>query len=977
MAKPYLLVLVDASSYLFRAYHALPKLTNSKGEATGALVGVINMLRKLREDYQPELMAVVFDAPGKTFRDDLFAEYKSHRPPMPDDLREQIEPLHAVVRALGLPLLAVPEVEADDVIGTLAARAAAQGMATLISTGDKDLAQLVDEHVTLVNTMSDERLDREGVIAKFGVPPERIVDYLTLVGDSVDNIPGVAGCGPKTAVKWLQEYGDLAGVIANAPQIKGKVGENLRQSLDQLPLSRQLTSIRLDVALDLELADLKPASPDLEALRTWYLRIESRRLLESLEAEVRRAGSGTDRETEVSSRTSTGASSAAEARPSPAIANAEAVASGRPPPGPAGPETAAIGKAGDNAASQDTNIAPHLASTDTTAHPHPVPQHPAYEIILDQPLLDAWLTRLAAADLFVLDTETTSLDYIQARLVGLSFAVEPGAAAYVPLAHAYLGAPPQLDREAVLARFKPLLEDPARLKAGHNLKYDMSVLANHGIELKGIAQDTMLESYVLDSTASRHDMDSLALKYLGHRTIHFEDIAGKGAGQLTFDQIPIEQAGPYAAEDAEVTLRLHRAFAPRLEQLPGLARLYREIEILLVPVLSRLERQGVRIDRERLADQSRDLTERLARLEEEAYRVAGRPFNLGSPKQIGEIFFAEQGLPVLEKTPKGAPSTAESVLQQLADAGHELPRLILEHRGLAKLKSTYTDKLPLMVSPLTGRVHTSYHQAVAATGRLSSSDPNLQNIPIRSEDGRRIRQAFIADPGCKLVAADYSQIELRIMAHLSGDERLLAAFAAGQDIHTATAAEVWGLSPDQVSADQRRSAKAINFGLIYGMSAFGLAKQLGVDRGEAQAYVDLYFQRYTGVKAFMERTRQQARRDKFVETIFGRRLHLPDIDHPNQGRRAGAERTAINAPMQGSAADIIKRAMIAADAWIQTEGPPVRMIMQVHDELVFEVEEGAVDVTKPRIRAAMESAAELAVPLLVEIGVGDNWEEAH
>ena len=921
MAKPFPLVLVDASSYLFRAYHALPKLTNSKGEATGALVGVINMLRKLREDYQPDLMAVVFDAPGKTFRDDLYPEYKSHRPPLPDDLREQIEPLHAVVRALGLPLLAVPEVEADDVIGTLATRAAAEGLATLISTGDKDLAQLVDEHISLVNTMSDERLDREGVIAKFGVPPERIVDYLTLVGDSVDNIPGVSGCGPKTAVKWLQEYGDLAGVMANASQIKGKVGENLRQSLDRLPLSRQLTSIRLDLDLGLELSDLKPAAPDLETLRGWYLRIESRRLLETLEGTDTKSGSGS--------------------------ANTDKAPTGA-------------------AAIQETNAA-------TQAHQ----VQDGYEIILDQTHLDAWLARLAAADLFVLDTETTSLDYTQARIVGLSFAVEAGTAAYVPLAHGYLGAPAQLDRKAVLARLQPLLEDPARPKAGHNLKYDMSVLANHGIELRGIAQDTMLESYVLDSTASRHDMDSLALKYLGHRTIHFEDIAGKGAGQLTFDQIPLEQAGPYAAEDAEVTLRLHRAFAPRLEQLPGLARLYREIEIPLVPVLSRLERQGVRIDRERLVDQSRDLTERLARLEEDAYRVAGRPFNLGSPKQIGEIFFAEQGLPVLEKTPKGAPSTAESVLQQLADAGHELPRLILEHRGLAKLKSTYTDKLPQMVSPLTGRVHTSYHQAVAATGRLSSSDPNLQNIPIRSEDGRRIRLAFIADPGCKLVAADYSQIELRIMAHLSGDERLLAAFAAGQDIHTATAAEVWGLALDQVSPEQRRSAKAINFGLIYGMSAFGLAKQLGVERGDAQAYVDLYFQRYTGVKDFMERTRQQARRVKYVETLFGRRLHLPDIDHPNQARRSGAERTAINAPMQGSAADIIKRAMIAADAWIQTERPPVRMIMQVHDELVFEVAEGAVAEAKPRIRAAMESAAELAVPLLVEIGVGDNWEEAH
>jgi len=955
MDKPYPLVLVDASSYLFRAYHALPKLTNSKGEATGALVGVLNMLRKLREDFQPDFIAVVFDAPGKTFRDDLFSEYKSHRPPMPEDLREQIEPLHAVVRALGLPLLAVPEVEADDVIGTLASRAAAQGLATLISTGDKDLAQLVGERITLINTMSDERLDREAVIAKFGVPPELIIDYLTLVGDSVDNIPGVAGCGPKTAVKWLQAYGDLAGVMANADQIQGKVGENLRQSLDRLPLSRQLTSIRLDLDLGLELEDLKPAPPDLETLRSWYLRIESRRLLEGLEAEARRAsGTATSQET--------GTTSLATVR-----------GKGRPSPAPTDGGAQAVERPGASTADQEVRGPPHLATA-----PHPsAPPPPAYDIVLDQAGLDAWLARLTAADLFVLDTETTSLDYIQARLVGLSFAVEPGAAAYVPLAHRYPGAPAQLDREAVLEQLKPLLEDETRPKAGHNLKYDMSVLANHGIELRGIAQDTMLESYVLDSTASRHDMDSLALKYLGHPTIHFEDIAGKGAGQLSFDQIPLEQAGPYAAEDAEVTLRLHQAFAPRLAQLPGLARLYREIEMPLVPVLSRLERQGVRIHRERLAEQSRDLAERLARLEEDAYRVAGRPFNLGSPKQIGEIFFAEQGLPVLEKTPKGAPSTSESVLQQLADAGHALPRLILEHRGLAKLKSTYTDKLPQMVSPVTGRVHTSYHQAVAATGRLSSSDPNLQNIPIRGEDGRRIRLAFIADPGCKLVAADYSQIELRILAHLSGDARLLAAFAAGQDIHTATAAEVWGLAPDQVSPELRRSAKAINFGLVYGMSAFGLARQLGVERGEAQAYVDRYFQRYTGVKEFMEGTRRAARRDKYVATIFGRRLHLSDIDHPNQARRAGAERTAINAPMQGSAADIIKRAMISADAWIQAERPPVRMIMQVHDELVFEVEEGAVAEAKPRIRAAMESAAQLAVPLLVEIGVGDNWEEAH
>ncbi|MCC7279759.1 MAG: DNA polymerase I, partial [Chromatiaceae bacterium] len=784
------------------------------------------------------------------------------------------------------------------------------------STGDKDLAQLVGDHVTLINTMSDERLDRQGVIDKFGVPPERIVDYLTLVGDSVDNIPGVPNCGPKTAVKWLQEFGDLEGLMAHAAQIKGKVGDHLRQSLDQLPLSRSLAQIKLDLDLGLVWADLKPTAPDPEALRAWYRRIESRRLLESLDGKE----------------------------------GARGAAAGEAPAG-----EASAGPAG--AASQSDPA--------------------AYEILLDPARLDAWLARLEAAELFAIDTETTSLDYIQARIVGLSFAVEAGAAAYVPLAHTYVGAPAQLDREAVLARLKPLLEDPARAKVGQNLKYDMSVLANHGIGLQGIAHDTMLESYVLDSTASRHDMDSLALKYLGQRTIHFEDIAGKGAKQIGFDQVPIEAAGPYAAEDAEVTLRLHQAFWPRLEQQPGLARLYQEIEMPLVPVLSRLERQGVRIDRERLAAQSRDLTGRIAALEEAAYRVAGRPFNLGSPKQIGDIFFTEQGLPVVEKTPKGAPSTSESVLQQLADAGHELPRIILEHRGLAKLKSTYTDKLPQMVSPVTGRVHTSYHQAVAATGRLSSSDPNLQNIPIRSEDGRRIRLAFIADPGCKLVAADYSQIELRIMAHLSGDERLLAAFAAGLDIHSATAAEVWGLAPDQVGADQRRSAKAINFGLIYGMSAFGLARQLGIERGEAQAYVDRYFQRYTGVKDFMDRTRLQARRDKYVETLFGRRLYLPDIDHSNQGRRAGSERTAINAPLQGTAADIIKRAMIAADGWIQTEQPPVRMIMQVHDELVFEVEEAAVPAASERIRAAMESAAELAVPLLVQIGVGDNWEEAH
>jgi len=895
MEKPYPLILVDGSSYLFRAYHALPKLTNSKGEATGALVGVLNMLRKLMDTYHPDYMAVVFDAKGKTFRDRLYTEYKANRPVMPEDLREQIEPLHAVVRAMGLPLLAVPEVEADDVIGTLARRAAEQGIVTLVSTGDKDMAQLVGEYVTLVNTMSDTLLDRDGVIDKFGVPPERIVDYLSLVGDSVDNIPGVPKCGPKTAAKWIDQFGSLDGVMANADKVKGKVGESLRESLDQLPLSRTLTTIKVDVELEPGLEYLKPAEPDVEALRGWYARFESRRLLESL---------------------------------------------------------------GEDGHAEQT------ANAD-------------YVTLLTQDAFDAWMERLDKAELFAFDTETTSLDYMQAQIVGVSFAVEPGGAAYVPLAHTYIGAPDQLGRDAVLAQLKPLLEDPGKAKVGQNLKYDMSVLANHGIHMQGIAHDTMLESYVLESTAIRHDMDSLARKYLGHETIHFEDIAGKGSKQLSFDQIPLEQAGPYAAEDAEVTLRLHRELWPRLEGEPGLAGLYRDIEMPLVPVLSRIERNGVRIDADLLAAQGQDMAERMHALEQAAFEDAGRKFNMGSPKQIGEIFFQEKGLPVVAKTPKGAPSTSESVLQQLAEQGHTLPRIILEYRGLAKLKSTYTDKLPQMVNPDTGRVHTSYHQAVAATGRLSSSDPNLQNIPIRSEDGKLIRRAFVPELGRMLVAADYSQIELRIMAHLSGDERLLAAFAAGLDIHRATAAEVWGLEPDQVTSDQRRSAKAINFGLIYGMSAFGLARQLGIERGDAQQYVDLYFQRYPGVRDFMDRIREQARRDKYVETLFGRRLYLTDIDHSNQARRAGAERTAINAPMQGTAADIIKRAMIAVDAWIRLERPPLQMIMQVHDELVFEVEQDAVEDACERIRVAMESAAELAVPLLVEVGVGGNWEEAH
>ncbi|RKT45653.1 DNA polymerase I [Thiocapsa rosea] len=910
MATRYPLILVDASGYLFRAYHALPKLTNSKGEATGALMGVVSMLRKLIDEHRPDYIGVVFDAPGKTFRDAIYPEYKANRPAMPDELREQILPLQEVIRAMGLPLLVIPDVEADDVIGTLATRAAAQGIPTLVSTGDKDMAQLVGEHVTLVNTMTDTVLDPAGVAEKFGVPPERIVDYLALMGDSVDNIPGVPKCGPKTAAKWIADYGDLDGVIANAEKITGKVGENLRAVLDQLPLSRELTTIKRDVALDLEPTDLRPAPPDRETLRGWYERLESRRLLATL-------------------------------------------------------------KDSDTGAGE-----PDAAEASTESKPESKPSQ-TYEVVLTRDAFDAWMSRIESADLFAFDTETTDLDYMRAELVGLSVSVEPGTAAYVPVAHVYPGAPDQLDRLEVLERLKPLLEDPDRRKVGQNLKYDMSILARYAVELRGIAHDTMLESYVIDSTATRHDMDSLAKKYLDHDTVHFEHIAGKGAKQLTFDQIPLEQAGHYAAEDADVTLRLHRALWPRLEAIPSMAALYRDIEIPLIPILSRMERHGVRIDPDLLAVQSGELAKRIQEIEIRAYETAGRRFNMGSPKQIGAIFFEELGLPVVAKTPTGAPSTSESVLEQLAADGHALPDLILQHRSLSKLKSTYTDKLRQMVNPDTGRVHTSYHQAVAATGRLSSSDPNLQNIPIRTDEGRRIRRAFVAEPGNRLLAADYSQIELRIMAHLSGDERLLAAFASGLDIHRATAAEILGLAPEAVTGEQRRSAKAINFGLIYGMSAFGLAKQLGIERGAAQDYVDRYFQRYPGVKDFMERTRAQARKDRYVETLFGRRLYLAEIGHSNQSRRAAAERTAINAPMQGTAADIIKRAMIATDTWIQSERPPVRMIMQVHDELVFEIAADAVETAGARIRAMMESAAELAVPLIVDIGVGDNWDEAH
>jgi len=896
------LVLIDGSSYLFRAFHALPPLTNSRGEPTGAVVGVVNMLRKLVKEYQPKYMAVVFDAPGKTFRDELYEAYKANRPPAPEELKAQVPLLHEIVQAMGLPLLMVEGVEADDVIGTLATRAAEKGMKVLVSTGDKDMAQLVNGNITLIDTMTDRVLDPEGVEGKFGVKPEQIIDYLALTGDSSDNIPGVPKCGPKTAAKWLNQYGSLDELMRHADEVKGKIGENLRASLEQLPLSRQLTTIRTDLELEVEPEELQPREPDTGKLRELFKQMEARRLLESLEADD----------------------------PDPqADGAAQAAADGR------------------------------------------------YELILDEAQFEAWLKRLEQAELFAFDTETTSLDYMQAELVGLSFAVEPGRAAYVPLAHRYPGAPEQLDLAWVLERLKPLLESDDHPKLGQNLKYDMSVLARHGVVLRGIAYDTMLESYVLDSTATRHDMDSLAKKYLDYEPVSFQSIAGKGKGQLTFDQIDLEQAAPYAAEDADITLRLHQALWPKLEPEPGLRFVFEEIEMPLVPVLSRMERTGVRIDTALLRQQSAELAEKLHRLEERAYELAGRPFNLGSPKQIGQIFFEELGMEVIRKTPKGAPSTSEEVLQELAARGHELPAVILEHRGLAKLKSTYVDKLPEMVDPDTGRVHTSYHQAVAATGRLSSSDPNLQNIPVRTEEGRRIRKAFVAEPGWVMLAADYSQIELRIMAHLSGDEGLKRAFEQGLDIHAATAAEVFGYeSPDAVDPEARRRAKAINFGLIYGMSAFGLARQLGLGRDEAQEYIDRYFERYPGVREFMERTKAQAHGQSYVETLFGRRLYLPDI-RARGPRRAAAERTAINAPMQGTAADIIKRAMIAVDRWLEEEKPEVRMVMQVHDELVFEVKEERVEEARERISGFMRGAAELEVPLVVDVGVGEDWEAAH
>ncbi|MBS0567566.1 MAG: DNA polymerase I [Proteobacteria bacterium] len=917
------LTLIDGSGYLFRAFHALPPLANRNGEPTGALFGVFNMLRttlKARPDY----LAFVVDAPGPTFRDELYPDYKAHRPPMPEDLRAQIEPMMNLVAALGIPILRVGGVEADDVIGTLSRQAAKQGIEVTVSTGDKDMAQLVDAHVKLVNTMTNTTLDEAGVVDKFGVRPDQIADYLALTGDAVDNVPGVEKCGPKTAAKWLGEYATLDGVIANADRIGGKIGENLRRALPQLPLSRALTIIKIDVALEQKPTDLVRREADVDKLRELYARYEFKAALKDLDAGLEKP---------------------------------ESILS----------QTDQVGK----------NEPTHHAAPDS---PSPESRVPApdkhYELVLSQAQFDAWLKRLEAADLICIDTETTGLDPMRAEIVGVSFAVEPGHAAYVPLAHDYPAAPAQLDRAAVLAALRPLLEDAKKHKLGQHAKYDMNVLSNYGIAVQGVRFDSMLESYVWNSASNRHDMDTLAKKYLGVDTIHYEDVTGKGAKQIPFSQVDVRVAADYAAEDADITLRLHEALWARLETEPGLQKVFDEIEMPLVPVLARMEQTGVLIDAARLKKQSNELGKRLLEIQQRAFDVAGRHFSLDSPKQLQALLYDELKLPVSVKTPTGQPSTNEEALEALANQ-HELPRLILDYRTLAKLRSTYTDKLPEAINPRDGRVHTSYHQAVAATGRLSSNDPNLQNIPIRTEEGRRIRQAFVAPPGCKVLAADYSQIELRIMAHLSGDPGLLAAFHGGQDVHRATAAEVFGVPPEQVDANQRRAAKAINFGLMYGMSAWGLARQLGIDRGEANDYVKRYFERYPGVREFMDRTREQAHRDGYVETLFGRRLYLTEIHSRNQGLRAGAERAAINAPMQGTAADIIKRAMIAVDAWLQSLHDEARMIMQVHDELVFEVREDAVKKISDGVRERMMHAAQLAVPLIVDIGIGDNWDEAH
>ena len=894
------LILVDGSSYLFRAFHALPPLTNSKGQPTGAVYGVINMLNKLVADYKPEHIAVIFDAKGKTFRNDLYKEYKANRPPMPDDLRSQIEPLHELVEALGFPLVVVPDVEADDVIGTYARQATQQNIDTLISTGDKDIAQLVNPHVTLINTMSNVVLDEAGVMEKFDVPPSAIIDYLALMGDTSDNIPGVPKVGPKTAAKWLKQYETLDNLIAHADEIKGKVGESLRENLDQLPLSRELTTIKCDVELEQGINDLAMRAPQIDKLRQIYSEMEFKTWLANLST--------------------------------------------------------------DGGEVQDAPAAKQQVEG-------------KYETVLDKKSFDRWLHRLEKAEQFAFDTETTSLDYMKARVVGVSFAIEAGEAAYVPFAHDYMDVPEQLSEQQVLGVLKTILEDENKNKIGQNLKYDAHVLVNHGISLRGIAEDTMLESYVLDST-KRHNMDDMALRLLGHSTIHFEDIAGKGAKQLTFNQIELEKAGPYAAEDADITLQIHQKLSAELDKEPALKGIYQDIELPLLSVLLKIERHGVRVDVAMLEKQSKQLAERMKEVEQQSYDEAGETFNLASPKQLGMILFEKLEIPASKKTKTGQYSTAEEVLQELA-LEHTLPKLILEHRSLSKLKSTYTDKLPLQVNEKTGRVHTSYNQTVAATGRLSSTDPNLQNIPIRSEEGRRIRQAFVAPKGYKMMAADYSQVELRIMAHLSQDESLLKAFSEGVDVHRATAAEVFGIPLDEVKNEQRRAAKAINFGLIYGMSAFGLAKQLNIGRYEAQDYIDVYFARYPGVKAYMDKTREQAHDRGFVETVFGRRLYLPEINSRNGQRRQYAERTAINAPMQGTAADIIKRAMIAVDHALVSSKVDAKVVMQVHDELVVEVLEKDAAAVTDLLRKEMEQAASLKVPLVVDIGIGDNWDEAH
>ena len=926
-------ILVDGSSYLFRAFHAMPPLTNSQGEATGAIFGVINMIGKLLEQYQPERIAVVFDAKGKNFRHEMYPDYKAHRPPMPDELRSQIQPIQDIIKALGIPLLVIDGVEADDVMGTLAQQATEMKLDALLSTGDKDMAQLVNEHITLINTMNDTLMTPETVVEKFGVKPSQIIDYLALMGDSADNIPGIPSCGPKTAVKWLQAFGNIDNLIENAPMIGGKIGEKLRENLDQLRLSRQLTTIKLDCDLPVHVGDIKRQAADMDALNALFARFELRQWLAK-------------------------------------VAKGEL------------PFSVSTGR---KAHSQTLSTAHKLAEPTTPIASPKVPHETTttsdqFDLILDWALFNTWLKRLANAELFAIDTETTGLESMVDTIVGLCFAVQENGqtlSAYCPLMHDYKGAPQQLPKAEVLAKLKPLLEDTQPKKVGQNLKYDWHIFQNEGINLQGIAFDTMLESYCLNSVATRHNMDDLALKYLNHTTTHFEDIAGKGKNQLTFNQIEVHTAGRYAAEDAAITLQLHQALWPQLQAEPSLAKVLTEVEMPLVTILGQMERNGVLIDKQKLADQSYELSAKLLELEQQAHLIAGEQFNLNSAKQLQVILFEKLQLPVLKKTPKGQASTAEPVLAEMAEQGHELPSLILEYRSLAKLKSTYTDALPKQINAKTGRVHTSYQQAVASTGRLSSTDPNLQNIPIRSAEGRRIRQAFIAAPGYVLLAADYSQIELRIMAHLSGDAGLLNAFAFGEDIHKATAAEIFGVPLQNVTTEQRRSAKAVNFGLIYGMSAFGLANQLGVDRATAQNYINLYFARYPGVAQYMENTKAAAKQNGFVETLMGRRLYLPDIHAKNAQLRQYAERTAINAPMQGTAADIIKTAMKNTQAWLNLGQFDAKMLMQVHDELVFEVAASQVESFKPHLKHIMESALILAVPLVVEIGVGENWDEAH